>query len=245
MGLDGRVALITGGANGIGAAAARRLAGQGARIVIADVDEPTGTALAEEVDGSFVRCDVRELADSEEAVAHAEETFGGLDIAFLNAGVSTGFGFADDFDLDRYRTAMGINLDGVVFGAKAAVPALRRRGGGDIVATASLAGLAAMPLDPVYGANKAAVVGLVRALGPLYAPEGIRVNGLCPGYAQTAIVEPIKELLVEGGMTILDVEEVVDAFMRILAADGTGECWFVQVGRPTEPFRFRNVPGPR
>jgi NAD(P)-dependent dehydrogenase (short-subunit alcohol dehydrogenase family) len=245
MDLDGKVALITGGANGIGAATARRLAGRGARIVVADVDETAGMAVAAAVDGSFIRCDVREAEQNEAAVAHAEDAFGGLDIAFLNAGVSTGFGFADDFDLERYRHVMAINLDGVVFGTKAAVPALRRRGGGDIIATASLAGLTAMPLDPIYGANKAAVVGLVRALGPLYAPEGIRVNGLCPGFAQTAIVEPIKELLIEGGTTILDVEEVVDAVMKILAGDGVGECWFVQVGRESEPFTFRNVPGPR
>lgn len=124
----GKVALITGGSNGIGAAVARRLAGEGARVVLADVDAEAGDALAKELDGAFVRCDVREPAASEAAVATAVERFGGLDVAFLNAGVAGSGGVGDDFDLAAYRRAMGINLDGVVFGAHAALPALRARG---------------------------------------------------------------------------------------------------------------------
>ncbi|MFD0534859.1 SDR family oxidoreductase [Actinomadura luteofluorescens] len=186
----GKVALITGGSNGIGAAVARRLAREGARVVLADVDAEAGDALARELDGAFVRCDVREPADSEAAVAAAVDRFGGLDVAFLNAGVAGGGGVGDDFDLAAYRRAMGINLDGVVFGAHAALPALRARGGGDIVATASMAALTATPFDPVYGANKAAVVGLVRALGPTFAGEGVRVNALCPSFADTDILTP-------------------------------------------------------
>ncbi|MFD0903541.1 SDR family oxidoreductase [Actinomadura sediminis] len=241
----GKVALITGGANGIGAAVARRLAAGGARLVIADVDERGGAALADELDGAFVRCDVREPADSEAAVAVAVDRFGGLDVAFLNAGVAGGGGVGDDFDPVAYRRAMSINLDGVVYGAHAALPALRARGGGDIVATASMAGLTATPFDPVYGANKAAVVGLVRALGPTYAPEGIRVNALCPSFADTDILEGIRGHLRETGFPILEVADVVEAFMAILAGDAAGEAWYVVPGRPPEPFRFRGVPGPR
>ncbi|RSN50908.1 MULTISPECIES: SDR family oxidoreductase [Actinomadura] len=252
MGVDGsgfdgtgKVALITGGANGIGAAVARRLAAGGARIVVADVDERGGAALADEIGGAFVRCDVREPADSEAAVAAAVDRFGGLDVAFLNAGVAGGGGVGDDFDPAAYRRAMSINLDGVVYGAHAALPALRARGGGDIVATASMAGLTATPFDPVYGANKAAVVGLVRALGPTYLPEGIRVNALCPSFADTDILEGIRGHLNETGFPILEVADVVEAFMSILAGDGAGEAWYVVPGRPSEPFRFRGVPGPR
>ena len=241
----GKVALFTGGSNGIGAAVARRLARAGARVVLADVDADAGAELAKELDGAFVRCDVREPADSEAAVAAAAERFGGLDIAFLNAGVAGGGGVGDDFDLAAYRRAMGINLDGVVFGARAALPALRARGGGDIIATASMAGLTATPFDPVYGANKAAVVGLVRALGPTYAAEGIRVNALCPSFADTDILTPLKGHLQETGFPILPVDDVVEAFLRILAADGAGEAWYVVPGRPSEPFTFRGVPGPR
>lgn len=242
---DGKVALITGGANGIGAAVARRLAGEGVRLVLADVDADRGAALAKDLGGVFVRCDVREPADSEAAVATAVERFGGLDIAFLNAGVATGCGLDSGFDLAAYRRAMAVNFDGVVFGVRAALPALRARGGGDIVATASMAGLTATPFDPIYGANKAAVVGLVRALGPVHAPEGIRVNALCPSFADTDILTPLKSHLEQTGFPILAVSDVVAAFMAILASAGTGECWPVVPGRDFEPFRFRGVPGPR
>ncbi|XVQ07998.1 SDR family oxidoreductase [Spirillospora sp. CA-255316] len=241
----GKTALITGGSNGIGAAVARRLAAGGARVVLADVDEARGRALADELGGRFVRCDVRDPADSEAAVAAAVEAFGGLDVAFLNAGIVYGGGLGDDFDPDRYRRAMSINLDGVVYGVHAALPALRARGGGDIIATASMAGLTATPFDPVYGANKAAVIGLVRALGPAHAPEGIRVNALCPSFADTDILGAKKAELEETGFPILEVKDVVEAFMAILDGEDSGEAWFVVPGREPGPFKFRGVPGPR
>src|SRR5689334_3417752 len=161
-----KAAWVTGGASGIGAAVSRRLAEQGYRVLVTDVDEAGGRQVAAEIDGLFHRVDVREPADSLAAVEAAVTTFGGLDLAFLNAGVATGFALEDGFSPEAYRRVMSINLDGVVYGAHAAIPALKARGGGDIVATASLAGLTAVPFDPIYGANKAAVVGLVRALGP-------------------------------------------------------------------------------
>jgi NAD(P)-dependent dehydrogenase (short-subunit alcohol dehydrogenase family) len=244
-GYAGKVAWITGGAGGIGAAVARRLAEEGARVLLSDVDVEHGTELAEEIDGAFVRCDVRDPADSRAAVAAATERFGGLDIAFLNAGVAGGCSLGEDFDAETYRRVMSINLDGVVYGVAAALPALRARGGGDIIATASMAGLTATPFDPIYGANKAAVVGLVRALGPNHLPEGIRVNALCPSFADTAILAGLKEHLERTGFPILDVADVVTAFMKILGSDGAGEAWYVVPGRPSEPFKFRGVPGPR
>jgi NAD(P)-dependent dehydrogenase (short-subunit alcohol dehydrogenase family) len=247
MGLrfDGKVALVTGGANGIGAAVARRIATGGGRVVVADVDHDAGAGLAEEIDGLFVPCDVSDAADSDTAVAVACERLGRLDIVHLNAGVSTGCGIGDDFDPARYRRAMGVNLDGVVFGLHAAIPALAERGGGDVVVTASLAGLVGMPVDPVYTANKHAVVGLVRSIGQSLLGDGVRVNALCPGFTDTAILGELREQLAEMGMPIIAVEHVVDAFESILAAGRSGECWFVQAGRPAEPFLFRNVPGPR
>lgn len=241
----GKVAWITGAANGIGAAVARRLAEEGAHVLLADIDTERGTALAEELDGAFVRCDVREPADNQAAVAAAVERFGGLDIAFLNAGVSARTGIGGDFDIEAYRRAMAINFDGVVYGVVAALPALRARGGGDIIATASMAGLVATPFDPIYGANKAAVIGLVRALGPNHLPENIRVNALCPSFADTDIIADTREDLEKAGFPILEVSDVVEAFMTILASDGAGEAWFVVKGRPSEPFRFRRAPGPR
>ncbi|GAA0260795.1 SDR family NAD(P)-dependent oxidoreductase [Saccharothrix mutabilis subsp. mutabilis] len=245
MEFQDKVAWITGGANGIGAGVARRLAGLGAKVVVADVDAERGKAVADEVDGLFVTCDVSDPRHSEQAVAAAVEAFGGLDIAVLNAGIATGFGLGDDFDAERYRRVMGINLDGVVYGVHAALPALKARGGGHIVATASMAGLMAMPMDPVYGANKAAVVGLVRALGPTLAADGVAVNAVCPAFADTNIIAGFKTALESAGMPILTVDDVVDAYLSALRSGGAGQCWYVQAGRPSEPFKFPNPPGPR
>lgn len=243
--LEGKVGLVTGGAGGFGSAMARRLAARGARVVVADVDEARAAAVAEEVGGASVRCDVSSPEDNLATAAFAVQRFGRLDVVALNAGVSTGFGIEDDFDVDAYRRVMGINLDGVVYGLHAVLPHLRRAGGGDVVATASLAGLTPVPMDPIYAANKAAVVNLVRSLGPVLGDAGIRVNALCPSFAYTPIIAPIKDAL-EGTRTpILDVDDVMTAFERILDSGQSGQAWFVQYGRPSEPFGFRNVPGPR
>ncbi|MFC6082941.1 SDR family oxidoreductase [Sphaerisporangium aureirubrum] len=243
--LEGVVALVTGGGNGIGAAVARRLGAGGARVVVADVDEDAAGRVAAEIGGAHVRCDVSLPADNQRAVAAAVDWYGRLDLAFLNAGVVSGCGLGDDFDLSRYRLAMGVNLDGVVFGVRAAIPALRAAGGGTIVATASMAGIVGIPNDPIYAANKHAVIGLVRSLGPELRPSGIKVQALCPSFADTAIIGDSKPLLEEMGFPILEVSAVADAFFRLLDSDGTGECWFVVPGRESEPFTFRRAPGPR
>ncbi|WP_440071308.1 SDR family oxidoreductase [Streptosporangium sp. OZ121] len=243
--LEGKVALVTGGGNGIGAGVARRLAGGGARLVLADIDDVAGAKLADELGATYVHCDVSRLEDSEAAVATAVERYGRLDLAFLNAGIATGFGLGEDFDVRRYRRAMGVNLDGVVFGMHAAIPALRAAGGGTIVATASMAGIVGIPSDPVYAANKHAVVGLVRSLAEDLRPHGIKVQGLCPSFADTAILGEGKAVLEQFGFPILDVSSVVDTFVQLLDSDGTGECWFVIPGRESQPFAFRRAPGPR
>jgi NAD(P)-dependent dehydrogenase (short-subunit alcohol dehydrogenase family) len=242
---DGKVALVTGGANGIGAAVARRLAGAGARVVIADVDDEVGKAVAAELDGRYVHCDVSRRDDNHAAVATAVECFGGLDLVHLNAGVATGCGVEDDFDPVAYRRAMGINLDGVVFGAHAALPALRARGGGTIVATASMAGLVPVAGEPIYSANKHAVVGFIRSLGEALVGDPIAVYALCPSFANTALIAPRREFIQDGDFPILEVENVVDAFFDLLERGASGECWFVVPGRPSEAFRFRHAPGPR
>jgi len=243
--LDGKVALVTGGSNGIGEGVARDLAGRGAHVVIADIDVARGTTVAEELGGRFVPTDVADPAASTAAVACAVETFGGLHVAHLNAGVTSWCGMGDDFDPEAYRRSMAINLDGVVYGVAAARPAIKASGGGTIVATASMAGLVPTPFDPIYGANKHAVVGLVRALGPVYEPEGIRIHALCPSFAHTDIIKGSEQTLLDMGFPIIEVADVVAAFGRILDSDATGECWYVVAGRPSEPFRFRRAPGPR
>jgi NAD(P)-dependent dehydrogenase (short-subunit alcohol dehydrogenase family) len=245
MDMDGKVALITGGSNGIGEAVARHLAAQGARIVLADIDDARGAEVAAELDGRFIHCEVSQPSESTDAVAYAVAEFGALHLAHINAGVTSGCGMGDDFDPEAYRRAMGINLDGVVYGIAAARPAIMASGGGTIVATASMAGLVAVPFDPIYAANKHAVVGLVRSIGDAYAADGIRVHALCPSFAYTNIIKGSEQLLLDMGFPILEVSDVVAAFQRILDAETSGECWFVIAGRESEPFRFRNAPGPR
>jgi NAD(P)-dependent dehydrogenase (short-subunit alcohol dehydrogenase family) len=246
MSFENKVAWITGGAQGFGAGAARRVAADGGKVVISDVNAAAGQAVADELGGHFVSCDVSKLEDNEAAVQFVLETHGRLDLAFLNAGIAIGSRVDETFDLLEYRKAMGVNLDGVIFGAHAAFTAMKGNGGGDIVATASLAGLVGTAFDPIYGANKHGVVGLVRAIGGDWPQlHGIRVNAICPGFADTAIVDPMRDLLRDGGITLLTVDAVVEAFVGAATGGGSAECWYVQPGREPEPFRFRNIPGPR
>ena len=132
--LEGKAALVTGGASGLGLATARALATAGAQLLIVDVDEEGGRAAAEELGGAFFAADVSSLEENLAMVAEAERLFGRLDLVYLNAGVSSGFGLDESFDPEQYRKVMGVNLDGVVFGTHAALPALERSGGGAIVA---------------------------------------------------------------------------------------------------------------
>jgi NAD(P)-dependent dehydrogenase (short-subunit alcohol dehydrogenase family) len=241
---DRRVALVTGGANGIGAAVVRRLAGRGAAVVVADLDLAAAEAVAAEVGGVAVRCDVSSIDDNRAAVDLAVQTFGGLDIAVLNAGVSAGCSVGDDFDLAGYRRLIGANLDGPVLGLHAVWPAMRERGG-DVIVTASMAALAAVPVEPLYAASKSAVTALVRSLAPSWAAAGVRLNAVCPSFTDTAIIEGFRATIAELQIPLLDVEQVADAFEQVLATGRTGEAWMVVPGREVAPYRFRGVPGPR
>lgn len=244
MDLRDKVALLTGGAGGIGRATALQLAEAGAVVVVADWDESAGRAVADEVGGHFVQVDVRSLEANEQMVRFAVEQCGGVDYVFLNAGVATGTWFGDDFEIELYRRAMAINLDGVAFGVQAALGALRERGGGSIVATASLAGLTGMPMDPIYSANKHGVVGLVRALAPALAGEGIRVNAVCPGFTESALTKGLEEGIAQYNVPIMPASDVASVVVNLFAGEMAGEVWFVQPGR-AGAFEFRHVPGPR
>ena len=241
--LRDKVAVVTGGAGGLGRAVCQTLAEAGARVLVVDVDETGGRGVADAVDGAFFAADVTDLEHNRAMIDAAIERFGRVDLVHLNAGVASETGIDDSFDLDRYRRVMGINLDGVVFGTHAALQ--RMESGGAIVATASLAGLTGTPFDPLYSANKHAVVGLARSLGPALEPQGVRFNAICPGFAETAIIEPIREMLAQSGIPIIPPQRVADAVLTLFTGTMTGECWFVQAGREAGPFLFRGLPGPR
>jgi NAD(P)-dependent dehydrogenase (short-subunit alcohol dehydrogenase family) len=241
--LTGKAALVTGGASGIGAAAVRRLAAAGAVVAVADRDEAGARALAEEVGGLALPGDVTDPDTMPMAVDIAEDSFGHLDIVLLNAGTTAGQSGIESLDVEAYRRVVGVNVDHVVFGLCAAVPALRRAGGGSIIATASLAGLLPMPGDPIYTLTKHAVVGYVRSVAPLLVADDIRVNAVCPGFADTPLIAHAKDQF--GDFPLLTADDVADAVEAILDRGQAGECWFVQPGREPAPYGFRGVPGPR
>lgn len=240
--LAGRVALVTGGASGIGAAVVRRLAGRGAMVSVVDVDGSAARRLAGEVGGRAAAVDVTDLDALASVIRDTAAQAGRLDIVHLNAGVDGGQRGISDLDVKRYRLTVGVNLDHVVAGTCVAVEQLRGTGGGTIVATASLAGLVEMPLDPIYTATKHAVVGYVRSAGVVLADEGIRLCALCPGFADTPLIAHTRARL--GEFPLLTAEEVADGFEALLASAQPGQVWFVQPGRPAAPYRFRGVPGP-
>ncbi|MEZ5170775.1 MAG: SDR family oxidoreductase [Acidimicrobiia bacterium] len=243
--LHGRVALVTGAGSGIGAATARRLARAGASVCAVDLDTGAADAIARDVGGLALHADVGESAEVTAAFAACQEHFGGVDIVHLNAGVVTGHGEVDTLPDDIYRRAVRVNVDGVVFGMREAIPALTRRGGGAVVATASLAGIIPFALDPVYALTKHAVVGFVRSVAPLVESAGITVNTVNPGIVDTPMTAPIREPLLADEFPLLSAEEIADAVVTLATSGRTGECWVCQPGRDPEPYRFHDVPGPR
>jgi NAD(P)-dependent dehydrogenase (short-subunit alcohol dehydrogenase family) len=237
-------AYITGGASGFGAEVARQLVRRGDQVVLVDVNDADGEALAAELGGHYLHGDVSDPEQVAQTTREAESLLGGLDLFFLNAGISTGCGLGDDFDLARYRRAMAINLDGVVFGVHEAMPVLQRRGGGAIVCTASMAALTATAFDPVYGANKAAVVGLVRAMAPVLAPMNVTINAFCPGFADTKIIVELRETLDAVGTPVIPVEKAGASVLQVFDSGETGKAWLLQAGRDLIDYQFKGIPGP-
>jgi len=240
--LAGKVAIVTGGASGIGAAVVRRLAGRGADVVVVDIDLPGAQAVADAAGGQAMGVDVTDVEALAAVVSETERLYGRLDVLHLNAGSGGGQSGIEDLDVAHYRRVVGVNVDHVVYGTCLAVPVLRRSGGGTIVATASLAGLVEMPFDPLYTMTKHAVVGYVRSAGIALAGQGIRLCVLCPGFADTPLIAAKRAAF--GDFPLLTAEEVADGFEAVLANGEPGQAWVVQPGRPAEAYRFRGVPGP-
>ena len=213
--------LVTGGASGIGRAVVERLESEGSDVRVLDIR------------------DGFDVSD-----ASAWESIERVELACLNAGVATGVSAINALTDEAYRRILSVNVDGVVFGVRRLAGVMRR--GDAIVVTASLAGLTGVESDPIYALTKHAVVGLVRSVAPQLERSGIRINAVCPGFADTPLVDgELRAALDAAAFPLLRPEDVAEAVLCAARSEGTGEAWVVQPGREPEPYRFRGIPGPR
>jgi NAD(P)-dependent dehydrogenase (short-subunit alcohol dehydrogenase family) len=255
--IAGRVALVTGAGSGIGRASALRLAREGASVVVADVDEAAGRAAVEQIAGAggrsaFVKADVTSEDDVRAMIGFAEETFGGLDIVHNNAGIITPAPRWPETEPERWSRMLDINLRGVILGTQLALPALRRRGGGAIVNTASMAGVGfGFPPNPVYAASKGGVVLFTASLAPLKDEANIRVNCVCPGVVDTPMLRGSAASEEErraqderlANVPVLKPEEIADAVVELIRDDAlAGRALLVRNGAPRELLRMGETP---
>lgn len=191
--LQDRVAVITGGASGIGLASARRLLAEGARVVIADVDPAAGKAVADEIGGDFVEVDVTDERAVEALYGSVFEKYSRIDIAFNNAGISPPDDASIlDTGIDAWRRVQDVNLTSVYFCCKYVLPYMQRQGKGSIINTASFVAVMGAATSQIsYSASKGGVLTMSRELGVQFAREGVRVNALCPGPVNTPLLKEL------------------------------------------------------
>ena len=200
MRLENKVALITGGGTGVGAATARLFVREGAKVVVTGRRPEPIEAVAKEVGGIAVAGDTSDPSHAAEAVAAAVSNFGGLDIVVANAGIGID-GTVGDMDDGNWQKQIDINLTGPMMMTRAAIPAMLARGGGSVVLVASTNAMAASPASAAYDVSKAGLIALARAIAVDYGPQGIRANGLCPGWIITPMGdEAMDELAAERGL---------------------------------------------
>src|SRR6202453_5396586 len=229
MRFEGKTVVITGAGRGIGLAATRRFASEGAHVVAVDVDDDAGAKAASEVGGLYVHADVTSEADVAAAFAAAHDTYGSVAVAFNNAGISP----ADDDSilttgLDAWRRVQEVNLTSVYLCCKEAIPYMQRQGKGPIINTASFVAVMGSATSQIsYTASKGGVLALSRELGVQFAREGIRVNALCPGPVNTPLLtelfaadpERAQRRLVHVPMGRFAEAEEIAAAVAFLASD--------------------------
>jgi 2-hydroxycyclohexanecarboxyl-CoA dehydrogenase len=245
MRLRDRVAFVTGGASGIGAATARRLAAEGARVVVADIDLPGACAVADEVAGLAVACDVAEVASVRQAVTEAERAVGPIDILVNNAGGDRLALFVDT-DEAQWDQVIGVNLRGTLACTHAVLRGMQERGRGAIVNFASESGRVGTMAGSVYSASKAGVIGFTKAIARESARRGVRCNAVAPGPIDTPLLQRTMEAAGELGSALkrrmigatlmgrTGTPEEVAAVIAFLASDDaaymTGETLAVSGG---------------
>jgi NAD(P)-dependent dehydrogenase (short-subunit alcohol dehydrogenase family) len=255
---NGKVAIVTGGGSGIGRATSIALAKAGASVVVADMNEDGGRETVSQIEdagakATFHKVDVRDRAGLDALVTYAEETYGGLDIIYNNAGVGTPRPIFPEANVDDWVRTLEIDLWAVIAGTQAAVPALQRRGGGVVVNTASIAGLMAYLPDPIYAAAKHGVVGFTRSLEFLKARDNIRVNCICPGVVDTPMVRQVDRNLTPEEISqrdtflksipLIEPATIAEAVLLLITDESlNGVAMSVTYGRPPRiveaPMRF-------
>jgi NAD(P)-dependent dehydrogenase (short-subunit alcohol dehydrogenase family) len=191
--LDGKVGVITGGCSGIGLATAKKFVAEGAKVVIGDVDSVNGPRVAHELGGSFVKVNVTEKDEVDALFAHAHDTYGSVDVAFNNAGISP----ADDDSIlktgiEAWNRVQQVNLTSVYLCCKAVLPYMLEQGKGSIINTASFVAIMGAATSQIsYTASKGGVLAMTRELGVQFARKGIRVNALCPGPVNTPLLQEL------------------------------------------------------
>ncbi|HSO57751.1 MAG TPA: SDR family oxidoreductase [Paenisporosarcina sp.] len=198
MRLQDKVAIVTGGASGIGEYTVREMLKQGAKVVIADFNDAGGQKLADELgEGvSFIHVDVSNEEQVEAMVKHSVDTFGKVDILFSNAGIGS-VGSTHELTLEEWNKTISINLSGVFLCAKYALKEMVKQGSGSIVNCASILGHVGQAATASYTAAKGGVVNMTRALALEYASQGIRVNAVCPGYIKTPLLDQLDDEMMQ------------------------------------------------
>ena len=218
------VFFILGGAAGIGAEVVRSVASSGAKVAICDIDAAAGERLAAETGGMFIHCNAASEESVGEAVARCVAELGKPTYAHLNSGVMTApsdapFTPFENASLEAYRRVMSVNVDGVFFGLRHLIPLMREAGGG-ITVTASRAGIVATPFDPIYAASKAAVLQLMRSVAAANAHTALRINAICPGTVDTAM---LSDLVRGAGVALMPPSAIAEEVISLLIEGANGE----------------------
>mgnify|MGYP003949246791 CR=1 FL=1 len=228
-----QIALVTGAATGIGAATTRQLAKQGVRVAVCDINTDAGIALADQTGGQFIACDVTDFESVVAAVETCIVDLGTPDFVHLNAGIMTvpansSFLSIENVSIDQFERIVGVNLGGVFHGMKAVLPSMQAQGVGGVTVTASVAAFGSLPIDPLYSATKHALVGFVRSIATANAHSGVRINAICPGVVDTAIVPDS----FRDPATIMPPDELAAEVVDLLLHGGNGEVRAKLAGKP-------------